>query len=181
MASVTALVSAAAPYILGVSAGAQVLSGIAGQSQANQQAAAYNDAADAAMAQAKNKSDQEREKYRRLAESQKAQFGASGVDVNSGSPLDVLADTDAEGATSAMQLLYGGELEAWNQRNKAYAARQQGQSSLLGGIMGGVSTGLLGASKLGLLKPAAETTKGLGLVKDIGKPLYSSAIAGLYK
>jgi hypothetical protein len=172
------MLTAAAPYLLGVSAGAQVLGGIAGASQANQQAAAYESAADAATKQAKNAAAQERDKYNRLAASQRAQYGASGVDVNVGSPLDALADTDAEGEVSAMQLLYSGELEAWNQRQKAAAAKSQASSSLLGGILGGVSTGLMGASKLGLL---GTGTKGLGLIEDVGKPLFKSSIAGLYK
>jgi hypothetical protein len=61
------------------------------------------------------------------------------VDVNAGSALDVLADTDAEGEVSAMQLLYSGELEAWNQKQRAFSVRQQGKNALLGGIISGLS------------------------------------------
>jgi len=159
MSAIGALVSAAAPYLLGIGAGAQVLGGVLGAGQAEAagraQADAYNQQADAALAQAKNRAAQERDKYNRLAASQRANLGASGADVNVGSPIDVLADTDAEGHVSAMQLLYSGELEAWNARQKAAFAKAEAKnrasSSLWGGILGGLSTGLMGASKLGLL------------------------------
>lgn len=159
MSAIGEIVGAAAPYLLGISAGAQVLGGIAGASQADAagraQADAYNQQAEAALALAKNKAAQEKDKYRRLAASQRANLGASGVDVNQGSPLDVLADTEAEGAISAMQLLYSGELEAWNSRQKAYYAKTEAKnrssSALWGGLFGGLSTGLMGAVKLGLL------------------------------
>ena len=179
MAGVSALVAAAAPYLLGASAGLQVLGGITGASEARSagqaQARAYEQQAQTALAQAKNKAAQERDKYNRLAASQRAQFGASGVDVNVGSPLDVLADTDAEGAVSAMQLLYSGELEAWNARQKAALAKSEAKSrassSLWGGIMGGLSTGLMGAGQLGILGGAPGS----------GSSLFSKASQGALK
>ena len=151
VSAVGTALAAASPYIMAASAGLSVLSGISQASQAEAagkaQADAFNQQADAALALAKNKAAQERDKYNRLAASQKANLGASGVDVNQGSPLDVLADTDAEGAVSAMQLLYSGELEAWNARQRAaYAkaeAKNKANSALMGGIMGGLSTGLI--------------------------------------
>jgi hypothetical protein len=159
------MMTAAAPYLLGASAGMQVLGGIAGAGEARAagraQAAGYNQQADAALAQAKNRAAQERDRYNRIAASQRANLGAAGIDVNQGSALDLLADTDAEGAVSAMQLLYSGELDAWNARSKASfaqaEARSKSRSSLLGGVMGGLSTGLMGAAKLGLL---GEANKG---------------------
>jgi hypothetical protein len=87
--------------------------------------------ADIARATARNKAAQEREKYARIAGSQRAQYGASGVDVNTGSPLGVIADTDAEGEVSAMQLLYGGELEGWGYDRQAKIKRHEGKSMLM--------------------------------------------------
>jgi predicted lipid-binding transport protein (Tim44 family) len=81
---------------------------------------------------------------------------------SSSSPIDVLADTDAEGEVSAMQLLYSGELEAWNQKKMAAQARSKASGSIISGIAGGLSTGLLGASKLGLL---GGTTQGTTLAQ----------------
>lgn len=150
-AAVSGLASYAAPVGLGIMAGSQILGGLAAYGEGSSQAAALNANAKVAEQQAKNAAAQEREKYRRLASSQRAAYGASGLDVNYGSPLDVLADTYAEGEVSAMNLLYSGKLEAWNARQKAAAAKSGGRSGLLGGILGGVGTGLYGLSKMGTL------------------------------
>lgn len=93
---------------------------------ADAQASAYKAQGSAALAQAQNKAAQERDKYRRLASQQRAAYGSSGVDVNSGSPLDVLAATDAEGEVSAMQLLYSGELENWSARAAGRCGEEPG-------------------------------------------------------
>ena len=85
-----------------------------------------------AMQEAKNAAFVEKEKYKQLASAQSAAYGASGVDVNAGSPLDVMAATDAEGAVSAMQMLYSGEVEAANWKLREKSAKNAGISSLLG-------------------------------------------------
>ena len=143
-----------APAALGISAASQVLGGISAYGDSRAQASAAETNTELAAEQAGNQASQERDKYRRFASSQKATLGASGVDVNVGSPIDVLADTDAEGEVSAMQLLYGGQLEAANWRQRAQSLKSQGRGSLIGGILGGVGTGLLGASQLGYFRDA---------------------------
>ena len=140
------------PIGLGLSAGSQILGGISSYSEGKQEAKAAQANADIAMQQAKNQAAQERDKYRQIAAFQKTQYAASGLNVNEGTPLDVLAATDAEAEVSAMQLLYGGKLEAANWRNKAYAAKSKGSGSLFGGILGGIGTGLMGAEKAGWFK-----------------------------
>ena len=127
-------------------AAVSLLGGAAGASAAQQQGQAladiYKQQGVVAQAQAKNQAAQELDKYKRIAGAQRAAYGASGVDVNVGSPLDVLADTDAEGKMSAMQILYSGELQEWNSRQGARMAllNAQGQAtgSLLGGLVGGL-------------------------------------------
>lgn len=140
--------SALEPIGLGLGVASQVLGGVSAAEQGKAQAKAYAANADIALQQARNQAAQEQDKYKRLAASQRASFGASGVDVNSGSPLDVLADTDAEGAVSAMQMLYGGQLEAANWRQRAASARASGNQALLGGMLGGMTNLALGAAKL---------------------------------
>jgi hypothetical protein len=132
---------------LAVAAGSRMLQGAAQSNESKAVAEAYKTNAEMALKQAENRAAQERDKYRRLAASQRAAYGASGIEVNEGSPLDVLADTDAEGVVSAMQLLYGGDLEAANWRQQAKAAKSSGRSSMLDGILGGASIGLAGGSK----------------------------------
>jgi hypothetical protein len=107
------------------------MSAWAQQRTANDEARILSANADIARATAKNKAAQERDKYARIAGAQRAQYGASGVDVNVGSPLNVVADTDAEGEVSAMQLLYGGELEGWGYDRQAKIKRHEGRSMLM--------------------------------------------------
>ncbi|WP_035066650.1 hypothetical protein [Nitratidesulfovibrio termitidis] len=143
---------------MGVSAASSILGGLASSQTSDAEARAYQANAEYAMGAARNQAAASREQYRRLASSQRAAFGASGVDVNEGSALDVLALTDAEAELSAMELLYGGEMEAWSWKQKAATAKNQGGAGMLGGLLGAVpqllqlggSLGLLGGSGGGL-------------------------------
>ncbi|GHV55659.1 hypothetical protein FACS1894206_10070 [Deltaproteobacteria bacterium] len=155
---------------LAVSAGSQILGGLASYGESKSAAKGHEQAADVARKQAANAAAQERDKYGRLAAAQRAKYGASGIDVNQGSALDILADTDSEGAVSAMQLLYGGELEAWNQKNKARAAKASGRGALIGGILGGAGTGLMGAAKMGLFDSADPLTTFSGISDNPYEP-----------
>lgn len=155
----TAIGSALGPVGLGIMAGSQILGGLSSYSEGKQQARAYEVNADMARKQAANQAAQEKAKYARLAAQQRASFGASGLDVNVGSPLDVLADSDAEGAVSAMQMLYSGELEAANWKQRAASARSGARGGLLSGLVGGLGTGLMGASELGYLDGGTAALK----------------------
>lgn len=55
----------------------------------------------------------------------RARYGASGVDVNSGSPVDVAADTAAWGEYERQQVIANSEREAWGYRQEASNLRQQ--------------------------------------------------------
>ncbi len=57
--------------------------------------------------------------YRALREEQRAAYGASGVDVNSGSPLQVTAHTAATGVYEAQKAQYQRNLQAWEMDNTA--------------------------------------------------------------
>jgi hypothetical protein len=112
-----------------------ILSAWGGYENSKAEARTLGKNAEIATQMSKNAADQERRKYKLLAGSQKAQYGASGVDVNVGTPLDVMAATDGEGAASAMQLLYGGELEAWNYKAEAQKKKSQAKAALLGTLV----------------------------------------------
>ena len=58
---------------------------------------------------------------------QQARFAAQGSDL-AGSPLDLLADTAAEGEESALSLRYEGLRNAWEMRNRAAAHLAQARS-----------------------------------------------------
>ena len=84
-----------APAALGISAASQVLGGISAYGDSRAQASAAETNAELAAKQAGNQAAQERDKYRRVASSQKATLGASGVEVNAGSPIAGRAATAA--------------------------------------------------------------------------------------
>ena len=105
---------------------ASSLMGAAGsiqQGQAEQEAADYNADVARQSAQASlDKADYDetihREKVRKLLSSQRAAYGAAGVDM-AGSPLLVLEDTAAQGELDAKAIRYGGEVEAKQKLSQA--------------------------------------------------------------
>ncbi|HEU6436138.1 MAG TPA: hypothetical protein VE028_01645 [Nitratidesulfovibrio sp.] len=149
---------------LGVTAAGSVLGGLSAWQDGQDQSKYYEANADYAMGDARNRAAATREQYRRLAGSQRAAFGASGVDVNEGSALDVLAGTDAEAELSAMQILYGGQMEAANWKAKSAMAKSAGKQQLFGGLLKGIGSAALLGSQMGLFgSPGGE---GLGHVFD---------------
>ena len=95
-------------------------------------------------------------KTARLIGQQRAQAGASGVAVDSGSFEDVAEDTASAGEfdainayNSSIDKAYNNEIQAWNYESQAagydYAANQAGQSSMLNAI----GTGIGGIASMG--------------------------------
>lgn len=99
----------------------------------------------------------------RIIGQQRAQMGGSGVAVDQGSFLDVLADTASSGEISAINAYnqgsdraYAQELEAWNYENAANAYRAQASSyrraarnSSGGAIWGALGTAATGIASIG--------------------------------
>ncbi len=146
--------AAASIIMTGISMAMSVAGGIVQAEQAKKAGKAqeklYEEQAKAAEQQAATAAAQEREKYRRLEASQRAAYGASGVAVGYGSPVDVLNDTKEEGEDSAMQILYSGDLEAWNARQKGKLARMEAKNQATNAILGGLAGGMAkGASLAG--------------------------------
>ena len=74
---------------------------------------------------------------------QRAMLAASGVDVDSGSPLDLQEASMREGEQDAAAIRFNASREAWgynveavNRRNAASAARAAGRNALTGSIIG---------------------------------------------
>lgn len=80
-----------------------------------------------ALREAHNKAAAERARHGRAGSALAASYGARGVDVNVGAPLEVLARTEAEGDVAALEALYEGEAAsaAWKARQRE-AARKRG-------------------------------------------------------
>jgi hypothetical protein len=79
---------------------------------------------------------------------QKADYGASGVDVNTGSPVDVMTDTAAKGRLDALTLRYGGQVRAQADQEGASLALYQGASDATAGYIGAGTSLLTGAGKV---------------------------------
>jgi hypothetical protein len=87
--------------------------------------------------------------------SQKAAMAASGIDINQGSAVDLVADTAAFGELDALTELYNSERGAVNYerqatdfRNQATLSRMSGKNAYTSGIISGLGTGLTGVSQV---------------------------------
>ncbi len=83
-----------------------------------------------------------RMKVQRLISSQKTALGASGVDISSGSALDVLSDTAALGELDALTLRNNASREAWGYKvesgsalARSSAARSRASNAAVGGLL----------------------------------------------
>ncbi len=94
--------------------------------------------------------EQSRDKLKRLMGTQRALYAKAGVDITSGSPLLVLADTAAEGEKEAKMIRYGGDVEATQQKNQARLQRLYGSSAYSSGLIGAGSTFFSGMGQAGL-------------------------------
>lgn len=83
---------------------------------------------------------------RRLADA-RAAFAASGVDPNSGTPLDVMADSASQGELSKRLLLYQGDLTARGLGSQANLDRITGKNAQTAGYISAAGTLLTGAGK----------------------------------
>lgn len=72
----------------------------------------------------------------------RANAGASGVDVNQGSPVAATSDLAQQGALAQQLTLYRGTVQAGALQRAAAAQSYEGNQSMLGGLLTGLSTGL---------------------------------------
>lgn len=145
--------------VLGLGAGAAGLAGgfirAEGAAQTGAaQAQAYNqnalvqgeNAARARLTTARNQQYADYQKNQ-LVGKQRAAYGAAGVGIDSGSPLDVMFDTETEARFEAFNRWYAGEEEAKNAGAAAYfdtenakAAKKAAKTSETSDILGGIGT-----------------------------------------
>lgn len=93
--------------------------------------------------------------YNTLRGEQRVAYGASGVNVNTGSAADMQAETAAQGVYEAQKARYNRDLEAWehtvsatNLRSQATITRATASSSSTLGGLSAASAGLSGLSSL---------------------------------
>lgn len=121
-----------------LSAGSQVFSGLSGKSKGNDLA---DDAREAAAVEA----ELELRKGRELAGRQIGGFAGRGIVVDSGTSLDVLAQTAADAKINALRAAFAFE-------QQAEEFESAGQSSGLKGVLGGTETILGSEGGLDFLK-----------------------------
>jgi hypothetical protein len=136
---IAAAAPAAAAWIGAASAAAAAVGtavSAVGQYQQAKQASAVNLAnAQIAQNQADSQASMIRERAKRLAGSNRAQIGASGVDI-SGSFMDALTDNDISSELDAQTALWNGKVQGQNYRSQAAADTAAGQGALVSGAIG---------------------------------------------
>lgn len=99
---------------------------------------AYKENAKIALQKATYEEEKSRKKIRRLGSEQRLLYSKAGVDITSGSPLLVMAETAAEGEYEAQMIKWGGQTEAEQMRRYGSAARRagniRGASTFLSGL-----------------------------------------------
>jgi len=143
---------AAIPYIIMAAGTAVSAAGVYYQGQ--QQKAAqelneqmYLDEAEAAQTQAEYEEDLARDRLKRLIGQQRTLYAKAGVDLSSGSPLMVLADTQVQGEKDLEMIRYGGDVAEVEAKNKATLARFYGSQSGTSGTLSAIGTIFSGFSK----------------------------------
>ena len=133
------------------------------QGQAADKAAKYNarvaeQQAATAVQAANAQAAAQRTQYRRILASNEAATGASGVAVDVGSPLLVMADQAAQAELNARMTEWGGQARAQGIRSEIPLLRIQGQRAAAAGTYGASRTLLSGAVDLGSRYSAPRST-----------------------
>ncbi len=143
----------------GLSAYGQYRSGQAQKSAYDYNAKVAEGEAGTARAVAAREEEVHRAKLQRMLGTQKALYGAAGVDIASGSPLLTMMSTAEEGEREAEFIKYGGEVNATEKLNEARANRYYGKQASTAGKIGAGSTFLTGLGQAGLGYAGMKTPK----------------------
>ncbi len=145
-----------------VSAYGAIQQGQAAQNQADYQAAVDRNNQQVAEWQAADALDrgaeaerQHRTRVQQVLGSQRAAMASNGLDLSSGSPLDILSDTAMFGELDALTIRSNAEREAYGHRVRsqdfaasAQLAQMRGSSAATAGMVGAGSTLLTGTGKV---------------------------------
>ena len=127
-----------------VSAGATLYSAQEKQKTAAYTAKLAEEAGEESKAMAALEVERHRDKIKRLKSSQKASYAKSGVKLE-GSPLEVLADTQAQADLDEMIIRHGGQAESSAYGAQAMLSRMKGRSASTAGYINAGSSLLSGA------------------------------------
>jgi hypothetical protein len=88
-----------------------------------------------------------RDRARKISGSQAANMAASGVRIDSGTPLALLTETAGLGDLDALTSLNNAQREGWGYKGQATLDRYQGKAAGRAGVLNSAGTLLGGASK----------------------------------
>lgn len=98
-----------------------------------------------------------REKARKIGATQTAQMAAGGLDITSGTPLQLLTETAGMGELDALKTINNASRQAWGYGVQADIDEESGKTAMKQGylgagtsILGGVSKGYYGAKQAGM-------------------------------
>lgn len=131
------------------------------------------------------------QRARQVKASQAAAYSANGVDISTGSALDVLSDTEAQGKLDQANALYDAATNTWslqaqatNYQNQANAYKSSANNAREAGKMNAMTSLLTGASALatqynsfkntGALEQKPAATNPTGLTNGFGIPVDNS-------
>jgi hypothetical protein len=89
-----------------------------------------------------------RQRARQVTGAQKASLSASGLDIGSGSPLSILADTAYQSEQDVQTSRYNTALQMWGLNNQAANYRSQASNAIAAGNNAATSTLLTGVTSL---------------------------------
>lgn len=119
----------------GIMVAGAIVSTIGGVQQASYQRKAATYAATATQDQARAEESRNRDQARRLLGAQQAAYAGSGVAADSGSPLDVAADSAAQAELDALTIRHGGRVRSDYYRAEAAQAKASIPTTILGGAL----------------------------------------------
>ena len=88
-----------------------------------------------------------RRRAARLASAQRAAAGASGLVLEEGSPLEILAQTAEDAEFEALNIRFNSEVARTQARNRAKASQFEAKQALTAGAIGGGTALLTGGTK----------------------------------
>lgn len=169
ISALSASLSAVAPAVEAIStlytAGASYSAAKSGQAMAEANAKIAEQQGIAALRKGAQESDRIARQARRVQGSQRAAYGAAGVDPNAGTPLDMQADTLYQAEQDKALVRYNAELQKWgfdveaaNYKAQADAYGSKATGSLIGGVLGAGSSLLTGYGGLSSKWAPMQTT-----------------------
>lgn len=133
-------------YGLLIGAGASILGGVLGSSKQKKAAKKAKKVAKADAKSVRKLGPKEAEQLlrqgKRLESVQRAGYAGSNIDVNTGTPLNVMAETIAETQMTAIRAIRARNDQARSIERQGSAASAIGQANATGSLLGGISSGI---------------------------------------